>query len=81
MSESPGDILNCEDGLAIADADLRDELADRFPQMWARIGARRAFMARELGIELAPEVLPFCERQAALPAGLLSPGHLVRPRT
>jgi Xaa-Pro aminopeptidase len=71
------DIANCEDGLALADADLRAELAERFPEAWARIEARRAFMAEALGIELSAEVLPFCERQGAMPAALLSPSEIV----
>jgi Xaa-Pro aminopeptidase len=71
------DVANCEDGLALADADLRAELAERFPEAWARIEGRRAFMADALGIELSPDVLPFCERQGAMPGALLSPGEIV----
>ena len=51
-------VANCEDTLAVADADLRRELAGRHPEVWARIQARRAFMAGRLGLELAEEVLP-----------------------
>lgn len=71
------DVANCEDGLALADADLRAEIAERYPEAWARIEARRSFMAEALGIELAAEVLPFCERQGALPGALLSPDQIV----
>jgi hypothetical protein len=38
----------------------------------------RAFSKRR-AIEVAPEVLPFSDRQAALPAGLLSPDRIVLP--
>ncbi len=58
---------NIEDGIALADAALRHEFAARFPEAWARIEARRAFMADELGIELRPEVLPFSNIPAFLP--------------
>ncbi len=71
------DVANCEDGLALADADLRAKLAERYPAAWERIEGRRAFMADSLGIELSPDVLPFCERQGAMPGALLSPGEIV----
>jgi hypothetical protein len=64
---------NIEDGVALADEALRAELADRFPDAWARIGARRAFMRDTLGIELHPDVLPFSNIPAYLPPFLLAP--------
>ncbi|NNC74400.1 MAG: hypothetical protein HKN93_02695, partial [Acidimicrobiia bacterium] len=39
---------NIEDGIALADEDLRAELAHRYPGTWARIEARRSFMADHL---------------------------------
>lgn len=68
-----GLFANVEDALAIADESLRAEFAELYPVAWARIQHRRTFMAEELGIKLAEEVLPFCDRPAALPPGLLSP--------
>ena len=47
-----------EDGLAIADAALREEIAARFPEAWARIVARREFARETLGFPLAEEHLP-----------------------
>jgi hypothetical protein len=64
---------NIEDGIALADASLRAELADRFPGAWERIERRRAFMADQLGIELHPDVLPFSNLPAVLPPFLLRP--------
>jgi hypothetical protein len=58
---------NIEDGIALADAALREELSARYPEAWTRITARRAFMADELGIKLKPEVLPFSNIPAFLP--------------
>ena len=40
---------NIEDGVALADAALRAELASRYPGMWQRVRARRAFMADVAG--------------------------------
>ncbi len=64
---------NIEDGIALADASLRAELAARFPAAWARIEARRRFMREALGIDLHPDVLPFSNIPAFLPPFLLRP--------
>jgi Creatinase/Prolidase N-terminal domain len=58
---------NIEDGIALADADLRAEFTEKFPEAWARIEARRAFMRDVIGIKLKPEVLPFSNMPAWLP--------------
>lgn len=54
----PGRALNCEDTVALADESLRAELQVRNPRLWSRIEARRAFMMDQIGLNLAPEVLP-----------------------
>ena len=64
---------NIEDGVALADASLRAELSERYPDAWGRIQARRDFMARALGITLHPDVLPFSNLAAFLPPFLLRP--------
>ncbi|HYC07688.1 MAG TPA: hypothetical protein VEG29_07160, partial [Candidatus Binatia bacterium] len=64
---------NIETGVALADASLRGELASRYPGAWARIGARRRFMAEALGIDLHPDVLPLSNIPAWLPPFLLGP--------
>jgi Xaa-Pro aminopeptidase len=66
---------NIEDGIALADAALRAELAERHPGMWARVEARRAFMRDSLGIDLHPDVLPLSNLAAHLPPFLLRPDH------
>ncbi|MEO5759959.1 MAG: aminopeptidase P family N-terminal domain-containing protein [Mesorhizobium sp.] len=63
---------NIEDGIALADEPLRDEIAARYPEAWGRIQARRAFMTEVLGIRLKPEVLPFSNIPAFLPPFWLS---------
>ncbi len=64
---------NIEDGVALADAGLRAELATSYPDAWDRIQARRRFMGEALGIELHPDVLPFSNLAALLPPFLLRP--------
>lgn len=68
---------NIEDGIALADEALRAELAQKFPEMWQRIQARRKFMAEVIGINLKPEVLPFSNIPAYLPPYMLSPGRVL----
>jgi hypothetical protein len=68
---------NIEDGIALANAALRDELAARYPEAWERIGIRRRFMREELGITLQPEVLPLSNIPAYLPPFLLRPDHVM----
>lgn len=62
-----------EDGVAVADPALRRRLARDFPKAWARIQKRRAFMARELGIRLAEEILPLSNFPATVMPYLLAP--------
>ncbi len=64
---------NIEDGIALADAGLREAFAAGFPDAWSRIQARRRFMADALGIDLHPDVLPFSNIPAYLPPFLLRP--------
>jgi len=64
---------NIEDGVALADASLRAAFADRHPDAWGRIQARRRFMGEALGITLHPDVLPFSNLAAFLPPFLLRP--------
>jgi Xaa-Pro aminopeptidase len=71
---------NIEDGVALADADLRGQLAARYPALWKRVCRRRAFMADVLGITLRPEVLPLSNLAGYLPPFWLSPRLAMRRR-
>ena len=51
--------MNIEDGLALADADLRAEIQNRYPETWERVAARREYVTTHLGIEPAESVLLF----------------------
>ncbi len=74
---SPYFTSNIEDGIALADPSLRAAFASGYPEAWARIGARRRFMADALGIELHPDVLPFSNIPAYLPPFLLRPDRVM----
>jgi hypothetical protein len=58
---------NCEDTVAIADADLRAAIESRHPELWSRITARRAFMRDRLGVGVRDEVLPLTPTPAYFP--------------
>lgn len=62
-----GTALNCEDAIAIADADLRAELAAKHPEAWARINARRDFMRDIVGVDLKESILPLSNIPLCLP--------------
>jgi Xaa-Pro aminopeptidase len=62
-----GAALNCEDAVAIADADLRAEVAAKHPEVWSRIEARRTFMRERLGVPLKETLLPLSNIPLALP--------------
>jgi hypothetical protein len=69
---------NIEDGIALADAELREEFSLRYPEAWGRIEARRSFMEESLGISLGADVLPFSNIPAYLTPFLLSPYRAMR---
>ena len=71
---------NIEDGIALADADLRSVFQQKYPEAWARIEARRHFMMQTLGINLKPEVLPFSNMAAWLPPFWLAPHQAMMMR-
>jgi Xaa-Pro aminopeptidase len=58
VSKGPLCYSNVEDGIALADSTLRQEIANRHPACWKRIQARRDFMTGKLGIILDAGVLP-----------------------
>lgn len=59
--------LNLEDSVTFADEVLRAELARLYPDVHARIEARRAFVKDEIGIALKPSILPMSHAPLALP--------------
>ncbi|HEY9012522.1 MAG TPA: hypothetical protein VIN06_16065 [Devosia sp.] len=67
---------NIEDGIALLDQRGRAEMAEKFPALWQRVEARRAFMGDVLGIRLKPEVLPLSNLAAAMPPFWLAPDRI-----
>lgn len=53
--------VGAEDGIAIADYELRKEIEEKYPAVWKRIKERRAYMQKNLGITLREEVLPMSD--------------------
>lgn len=74
-TESHYSAPNCEDGIAIADETLRKEIAQKHPDVFERMEARRNFMMNVLNIKLKPEVLPLSNL-----AGLYRPFMLNKDR-
>lgn len=72
---------NIEDGVALADAALRERFSTQYPDAWRRILGRRQFMSDALGITLHHDVLPFSNIPAYLPPFLLSPNHVMTRAT
>ena len=64
--------VSAEDGIAIADETLRKELEETYPKIWERIEKRRAYMEKELGICLKPEILPLSDTEGYLRPFLLN---------
>lgn len=67
---------NIEDGIALLDDNGRAALRDKFPALWGRVEARRAFMSDVLGVRLKPEVLPLSNMASAMPPYWLSPDRI-----
>ncbi|HRV24738.1 MAG TPA: hypothetical protein P5046_05910, partial [Sphaerochaeta sp.] len=58
--------VHVEDGLALADAKLRDAFKNKYPEAWKRIERRREVMTDVLGLELSDDILPFSDIQGML---------------
>jgi hypothetical protein len=69
--------LNCEDMVAFADVGLREEIRQRYPDMHARIAARRTFMEDQLGVTLSDNILPFSSTPLYLPPFWLRSGNVL----
>jgi Xaa-Pro aminopeptidase len=66
-----------EDGVAIADGALRDELRRRFPECYQRCQERRRFVQETLGLALPEEVLPLSNMACIVPPYLLRPERIL----
>ena len=50
--------INAEDGILLADKELRTQIEEQYPALWKRIEKRRKYMIEQLGIPILEEVLP-----------------------
>jgi hypothetical protein len=66
-----------EDGIVIADEELRGKLEQSFPDCYERCQRRRSFMSNVLGIELPEEVLPLSNTCAIVPPFFLAPNTVL----
>ncbi|MCI8556389.1 MAG: hypothetical protein HFI19_01225 [Lachnospiraceae bacterium] len=57
-SISPYFTSNLEDGILLADKELREEIRKKYPDMWNRMQKRREYIEQKIGIFMKPEVLP-----------------------
>lgn len=63
--------VNAESTVVLADDALKSDIRAQYPEMWGRMGRRRAYLTEVLGIELSPDVLPLCSTVAYLRPYLL----------
>ncbi|WP_428815646.1 M24 family metallopeptidase [Lactococcus lactis] len=50
--------VSAEECVAIANQSLKNELKNKYPELWQRIITRRNYLINELNINLSPDVLP-----------------------
>jgi hypothetical protein len=65
-----------EDGYAIADAALREEIRRKYPDCHRRCQERRRFLERTLNVPLPDEVLPLSNMACIVPPFLLRPNSV-----
>jgi Xaa-Pro aminopeptidase len=70
-----------EDGIVVADSELRAKLKHDSPDCYDRCQKRRVFMADVLGIELPDEVLPLSNTCAIVPPFFLRPNTVLALET
>ena len=69
-----------EDGVVLADAELRRSLQTLYPACFARCQKRRAFMIDMLGIDLPEDVLPLSNMPAIVSPFFLRPNQIFAVR-
>ncbi|MGZ9810280.1 hypothetical protein ACXN5S_07415 [Pseudoroseicyclus sp. H15] len=77
VPQKAGQALNCEDAVVFADDTLRGEIAAKHPEVWARIEARRAFLADQIGVALKPSILPLSNTPLCLAPFWMAPDKLI----
>ena len=75
VSRGPFCYINAEDGIVLADDNLRAELASHYPACWRRIEMRRNFMKDVVGMTLHEDVLPLGNAPGWLAPYVLEPNR------
>ena len=70
----------CEDGVIVADEDLRRRVAAEYPEVWSRIVARQALMRDVLGIAIQRDVLPLGNLNGVYHPYMLDTGRVFAAR-
>ncbi len=70
-----------EDGVVVADAQLRKKIQRRWPAAWKRFQARRRFMIEQLGFSIGEELLPMSNFPAAVIPYFLASDHCLASRS
>ncbi|MFR6673791.1 MAG: M24 family metallopeptidase [Enterococcus avium] len=50
--------VGCEDGIALADGELRAAIKTNYPEVWKRISKRREYLKTVLNFNISEEILP-----------------------
>jgi len=74
----PATMTHCQDPVAVADEELRAELAERHPEVWSRIVARREHLREQLGVQVSDDLLPLTAAPAYLAPFWLKPELTLR---
>ncbi|MEX0491837.1 M24 family metallopeptidase [Raoultella terrigena] len=64
--------VSAEESVALADAALQKKIQASYPELWARIAARREYIRKVLHINIADEVIPLANTVAYLRPFLLA---------
>lgn len=64
--------VSAEESVALADAGLQKKIADTYPELWARISARREYIRSVLNIRISDDVIPLSNTVAYLRPFLLA---------
>jgi hypothetical protein len=78
MHRDPYLVVHIEDGFAVADDKLRDEVKALSPSCFKRIEARRDFIRNVLNVNLPEEILPFSDLQLVFFPYMADTGIILR---
>ncbi len=70
--------INCEETIALADENLRNEIKKGYPEVWSIIVKRREFIIKTLNIKISEEILPLSNAVAYLNPYLLNKEYALR---